>query len=139
LAARQLFAQTLKADYQFNNTRSSSVGGAPDLTDLGSGFNGFLTDNVGGTTQQVLHFPLGNGLPMDIELVLPDDVFARIDEARVENRQMLFGEDELVQLRRIRRLADDLGLNLAGIEVALRLLDEVARLQGRVAEHEDAR
>ena len=58
----ELSAQTLRADYRFNNTRSSSVAGAPDLTDLGPGSNGFLSDDVRGTIQPVLHFPQGNGL-----------------------------------------------------------------------------
>jgi DNA-binding transcriptional MerR regulator len=40
-----------------------------------------------------------------------------------------FGEVEMAQLRRIRRLRDDLGLNMAGIEVALRLLDEIDSLR----------
>lgn len=53
--------------------------------------------------------------------------------ARVEGRRPLFGESELAQLRQVRRLADDLGLNLAGIEVTLNLLNEVARLRGLVA------
>jgi MerR family transcriptional regulator/heat shock protein HspR len=41
----------------------------------------------------------------------------------------VLSEDELAQLRRIRRLTLDLGLNMAGIEVVLRLLDEMTQLQ----------
>jgi MerR family transcriptional regulator, heat shock protein HspR len=44
---------------------------------------------------------------------------------RSRGRQPLLGADELARLRRIRRLADDLGLNVAGIEVALHLLDRM--------------
>ena len=36
---------------------------------------------------------------------------------------------ELARLRKIRRLHDDLGLNAAGVEVALRLLDEIENLR----------
>lgn len=49
--------------------------------------------------------------------------------SRVEGRVPFFGEAEMAQLRRIRRLRDDLGLNMAGIEVALRLLDEIESLR----------
>jgi hypothetical protein len=65
-----LFAQgawavvTLKADYQFHDSHSSFVPGAPDLVDLGSG-NGFATEQVGGCSTRVLTFPQGNGLQAD--------------------------------------------------------------------------
>jgi MerR family transcriptional regulator/heat shock protein HspR len=49
--------------------------------------------------------------------------------SRTEGRVPFFGEEEMAQLRRIRRLRDDLGLNMAGIEVALRLLDEIESLR----------
>lgn len=45
--------------------------------------------------------------------------------SRREGKAALFGEVELARLRRIRRLTEDLGLNIAGVEVALRLLDEI--------------
>jgi MerR family transcriptional regulator, heat shock protein HspR len=54
--------------------------------------------------------------------------------ARVEGQVALFGEAELARLRKIRRLRDDLGLNMAGLEVALRLLDEIQRLQAALDE-----
>lgn len=38
-------AQTLRADYQFQNMRSSSVAGAPDLTDIAGG-NTFTDEKV---------------------------------------------------------------------------------------------
>jgi MerR family transcriptional regulator/heat shock protein HspR len=46
--------------------------------------------------------------------------------AMVERGRLLFGETELARLRRIRRLMTDLGVNLAGVEVILRLTDELA-------------
>jgi MerR family transcriptional regulator/heat shock protein HspR len=57
-----------------------------------------------------------------------------VQPARVENRQLLFSTNELAELRRIRRLSDDLGLNLAGIQVALQLLNEISRLQSMLDE-----
>ncbi len=52
-----------------------------------------------------------------------------VTPSRVEGRRVFFGDSELVRLRKIRRLHDDLGLDTAGVEVALRLLDEIERLR----------
>ena len=46
-----------------------------------------------------------------------------------DRRGPLFAEAELARLRKIRRLTTDLGVNTAGAEVVIRLLDEIARLQ----------
>ena len=48
---------------------------------------------------------------------------------RVEGGPVLFDEIEIARLRRIRRLVHDLGLNSAGIEVVLRLVDQIEALQ----------
>jgi DNA-binding transcriptional MerR regulator len=50
--------------------------------------------------------------------------------SRVEGRNAFFSEAELARLRTIRRLGEDLGLNAAGVEVALRLVDEIRTLRG---------
>jgi MerR family transcriptional regulator/heat shock protein HspR len=50
----------------------------------------------------------------------------------VERGTPLIGEADLARLRQIRRLSADLGLNTAGIEVALRLLDEITALRAEV-------
>jgi subtilisin-like proprotein convertase family protein len=60
--AREASAQNLTADYQFQDTRSSSVSGAPALTDLGS--NAFVTDTVEGSPRTVLRFAQNNGLSL---------------------------------------------------------------------------
>jgi MerR family transcriptional regulator/heat shock protein HspR len=44
----------------------------------------------------------------------------------VEAGRPMFGEVELTRLRKIRRLTTDLGVNLAGVEVILRLTDELS-------------
>ncbi|MEA2609303.1 MAG: MerR family transcriptional regulator, heat shock protein HspR [Chloroflexota bacterium] len=51
---------------------------------------------------------------------------------RVAGRTAIFGDEELARLRKISRLGDHLGLNDAGIEVVLRLLDEIERLREAV-------
>jgi len=53
---------------------------------------------------------------------------------RVEGRVELFGEAEPARLRKIRRLREDLGLNTAGIEIVLRLLDEIHALRAALAQ-----
>ena len=54
-----------------------------------------------------------------------------IRPARVEGRNTFFSDAELARLRTIRRLGDDLGLNAAGVEVALRLVEHAdALLEG---------
>lgn len=52
-----------------------------------------------------------------------------VTPSRIEGRRVYFGESGLARLRKIRRLHDDLGLDRAGVEVALRLLDEIERLR----------
>jgi hypothetical protein len=53
------------ADYKFNNTLSSSVAGAPALTNLGPGTNTFVTDSVDGVSHTVLSYPKDNGVQLD--------------------------------------------------------------------------
>jgi MerR family transcriptional regulator/heat shock protein HspR len=49
--------------------------------------------------------------------------------SRVEGNAAYYGDDELARMRRIRRLQEDLGLNAAGVEVVLHLIDEIQQLQ----------
>ena len=55
-----------------------------------------------------------------------------VEPRRVEHGQWWFGQEELARLRKIRRLRDDLGLNIAGVEVALRLTDRIEQLSRRL-------
>ena len=64
-------SQALTADYQFQNSRSSSVAGAPALTDLirpgqtcPAYCNAFATETVQGQSTTVLTFPYDNGLSL---------------------------------------------------------------------------
>jgi len=61
--------------------------------------------------------------------------YVRIGLIRVETldgREPLLGALELERLRKIRRLTADLGLNLSGVEVVLRLLDEIDILREEI-------
>jgi MerR family transcriptional regulator/heat shock protein HspR len=47
--------------------------------------------------------------------------------------QRLYCEADLERVRQIRRLTEELGVNLAGVEVILNLLDQIERLRAEVA------
>jgi hypothetical protein len=63
LFASSAAAATLVADYQFQGTTASSSSSGPELTPMGAE-PAFPTENVIGTTRQVLSFPQGAGLRM---------------------------------------------------------------------------
>ena len=48
----------------------------------------------------------------------------------------LYSDANITQLRRVKSLMDDLGINLAGVEVILRMAERMAELQHQVAKLE---
>lgn len=67
-------AANLVADHRFNDSRASSLGTAPDLTDIDvvpAADNAFATETVGGSARRVLQFPQGNGLLASTAGVIP--------------------------------------------------------------------
>ena len=59
-----------------------------------------------------------------------------IEPSRSQGNLRLYSERDIAQLRRVKTLMDDLGVNLAGVEVILRMAQRVVELQHRVAELE---
>lgn len=55
-----------------------------------------------------------------------------VSPAIIRGRRRYYGKIELARLRRLRRLASDLGLNAAGVEVVARLLDELDALRAEL-------
>ena len=55
-----------------------------------------------------------------------------VSPSRSVGRQRLYSLREVQKLQRIKALTEDMGVNLAGVEVVLRLLDHVAKLEGDV-------
>ncbi len=57
-----------------------------------------------------------------------------ISPSRSGGRQRLYSLREVQKLQRIKTLTEDMGVNLAGVEVILKLLDQVAKLEGDVTQ-----
>jgi MerR family transcriptional regulator/heat shock protein HspR len=59
-----------------------------------------------------------------------------VEPARSKGRIRLYSLHDLERVRQIRRLTDDMGVNLAGVEVIMRLTDRIRVLEQRVADLE---
>ncbi|MDD9995087.1 MAG: MerR family transcriptional regulator [Dehalococcoidia bacterium] len=60
-----------------------------------------------------------------------------VTPARTRGNQRVFSRRDIDRVRRVRNLVDDLGVNLAGVEVILRLLGRIEEAERRVAELEE--
>lgn len=54
--------------------------------------------------------------------------------ARSPGRQRLYSLQEIERLRQVHRLVSELGVNLAGVEVILRLLERIEALEAELAQ-----
>ena len=59
-----------------------------------------------------------------------------IEPSRSSGNIRLYSEENLEQLRRVKALIEDLGVNLAGAEVILRMARHITELQSRLQELE---
>lgn len=59
-----------------------------------------------------------------------------VEPSRSRGNIRLYSEKDLEQLRRVKTLIEDLGVNLAGAEVILRMTHRITELQDRVQELE---
>ena len=59
-----------------------------------------------------------------------------IEPSRSPGNIRLYSERDVALLRRMKNLIDDLGVNLAGVEVVLRMSQRMLELQNRVEELE---
>ena len=57
-----------------------------------------------------------------------------IEPSRSQGNIRLYSERDIAQLRRIKTLMDDLGVNLAGVEVILRMVKRMSELQRQTEE-----
>ena len=54
--------------------------------------------------------------------------------SRTTGRQRMYSMADIDRIRRLRTLIDDMGVNLAGAEVALKLMERIEELEREVAE-----
>ncbi len=59
-----------------------------------------------------------------------------IEPSRSQGNIRLYSDRDIAQLRRVKTLMDDLGVNLAAVEVILRLTQRVSELQRQMTELE---
>ena len=52
-----------------------------------------------------------------------------VEPARTNGNQRVFSREDIERVRRIRGLVDDLGVNLAGVEVIINLLERIDRME----------
>lgn len=57
-----------------------------------------------------------------------------IEPARTKGNQRIFSRKDVERVKRIRTLMDDLGVNLAGVEVVLKLLERVREAEKQADE-----
>ena len=58
-----------------------------------------------------------------------------ISPQRTRNNIRLYSDEDVEVVRRIQHLTQELGVNLAGVEVVFKLLNEMERLRAEVEEH----
>jgi MerR family transcriptional regulator/heat shock protein HspR len=60
-----------------------------------------------------------------------------VEPSRSRGNIRLYSEEDLEQLRHVKSLIEELGVNLAGAEVILRMAQQISQLQARVQELEE--
>jgi MerR family transcriptional regulator/heat shock protein HspR len=60
-----------------------------------------------------------------------------VEPSRSGGNKRLYSHRDIDRLRQIKTMVDDLGVNLAGVEVILRMLDRMAEMEQRVKELEE--
>ncbi len=60
-----------------------------------------------------------------------------VNPQRTSNNVRLYSEEDVETVRRIQHLTQDLGVNLAGVEVVFKLLREMERLRGEIESKEE--
>ncbi len=57
-----------------------------------------------------------------------------IEPLRTSGNQRLYSTSDVTRLRQIKTLVDDLGVNLAGVEIILRLTERIAEMEKQMQE-----
>ncbi len=59
-----------------------------------------------------------------------------IEPSRSEGNIRLYSDGDIAHLRRVKTLMNDLGINLAGVEIILRMSERIAELQRQLEDTE---
>ena len=59
-----------------------------------------------------------------------------IEPSRSQGNQRLYSERDIAKLQQIKTLVDDLGINLAGVEIILRLTKRIGEMENQIQELE---
>jgi len=59
-----------------------------------------------------------------------------IEPSRSRGNIRLYSEMDIARLKRVKTLVDDMGINLAGVEVIIRIMQQMLELQNQVQELE---
>jgi len=59
-----------------------------------------------------------------------------IEPSRSQGNQRLYSSQDIEKLRQIKTLVNDLGINLAGVEIILRLTRKIAEMENKIEEME---
>lgn len=60
-----------------------------------------------------------------------------IEPTRSPGNIRLYSDEDVALLRRVRMLMDDLGVNLAGVSIILRMSQRIVELQSRLEEYDE--
>ncbi len=55
-----------------------------------------------------------------------------IEPSRSQGNQRLYSDEDIEKLRQIKTLVDDLGINLAGVEIILRLTKKISEMENHI-------
>ncbi len=61
-----------------------------------------------------------------------------VSPQRTRNNVRLYSEDDVEQVRRIQHLTQELGVNLAGVEVVFKLLQEIEKMRQEIEDQENS-
>ncbi len=61
-----------------------------------------------------------------------------VSPQRTRNNVRLYSEDDVEQVRRIQHLTQELGVNLAGVEVVFKLLQEIEKMRQEIEAQENS-
>lgn len=59
-----------------------------------------------------------------------------VSPSRSEGKRRLYSQADVERLKKIKRLTEDLGINLAGVEVILRLMNHIIELENKIQQME---